>query len=1618
MKRINLILLFGAYAALADASEEQVPPRLLEAKALSERVGEKSDSDVAIIKERGNAAIDDYPTSVAGKIRFVKILNDPPGVESMVLLAGKMSVQPPFVTQWLHRTVENSDTPLRIQKEAIRALRTSCDVTSVERLCRLLPKFDSGSGLAEEAAITIERLPATAADVRVIFDAACEVFRGKSAVKPGMGNPRNVLSLPIDPTWLILVTHLGNQSFERLSGLQSALRSPDPAAFITALESLTRCSTQPNEFHEQLLKFVLAYNPAARFKTLCQPVIGGTSTSQLVNRIEVDDYLISLLKRMGPASVPAFETCVAANINAPRLPLILDAYLGVIEMLFEVDPDVSKTLLDRLWARTDDRKFTRQLFHALARSRHPLADECISTYFHSASKESSLAPEIFPATERSGGFHCSAAIQQRLESLALTGRLSSEGSRCLASLAFLDLAGGFRVIGSCKETVATEEKGKHDDKTDAFKAMKQYVTGLAAAAKGSANLSSKQKREVLYWILHIAAEKKLLPLQSKDWEPSLSVFIDGEVDSAVQALAILLGIRHFPMTANVMAALLSVPSGDLLVASTVSQTRNRIIADAGRYEFENTPFPIAGLFGLHLTPSVAELPEKKNNKKKKTWSRKPVAKPAPTAAPSDEGTVSVVSEPAIRLRAETLSRFRELYLTALRRNPLLESWNLPPADGAVEDDDYSAEPTRSYLARFWPAIPNRQPDDAALKQLFSTVSVHLTSYLRANGFQDDAAKPAALLLSHRAAQEAALRCYAEWFFPLKLSPVVSNSAGGSGSAFRTDIVNELTETPSQIPDGFKLGDVSSFEIIQRKLGRVDGRCSEHVLIYDKGGQSHLLKWSTKLSGHLLDLFLQSPDALDQSNFCVAFHEMSRGNGWLEREMDWLDGIILNPWQAFRLLANAKANAVDFQPVLKFALATLGSSESSNGSGQFNVSSKEIALPYSPNSCSDINHASGVLPYETFKTIAKCAPSFADFAFAECFLPEAKVLYGKIEALLPAKETNREPVILRDGSSGTQKRTDVHPFRTEVLDEIDAEISSAQRIVTNSRARDIPAFLQQDDVQGSVARVFLHEYEPSAIVLYRLIASTGAEALWVSQVDFTESDWRRLTRVGEFFPNVGWDLANLLNEPEKGRQTLWNQLCYAADLKKRDVFYQGTGVSGAVLPLLLDVPSEKQALLAPAWASHAAAQAQLLLPPTVQSPQVQTSVRERLKKLVAKIESESPTAAAKKCNHWLGAIRAGEAKRKGKGSDSWSITFGIGTSAAGPFFNLGGAFGDFGGILSTDFRGVNIHPRIRGIDVSPLLDVMAQPTGPSDQDVAFFKQWQQSSHPTPWARLDAALDILESVDVAPAAPHAKSPYVAYVLKGADDPALDVLMPKQLLEKKWEKIPAVANAISLKGVSLLKPDRMLPMTVDESACILSSMPSGESAAAFFNFMQNFDLNGALSSRTLDFLGHFERRGNRNTPGFQVGDVYDVKLAWGGMAPYLNAPILIVDKGQDYIVFYTLDNHPFAGARVLGWRTYPDGSIAFYTRGVSQIVPQSFKPLIDILPSNPLAWDLPGKQGWVQTAASVTAQWAQSKFWEEYVSSVCQQLQKDGATIQATFHRQWETSEFFKVTVPPVH
>jgi hypothetical protein len=245
-----------------------------------------------------------------------------------------------------------------------------------------------------------------------------------------------------------------------------------------------------------------------------------------------------------------------------------------------------------------------------------------------------------------------------------------------------------------------------------------------------------------------------------------------------------------------------------------------------------------------------------------------------------------------------------------------------------------------------------------------------------------------------------------------------------------------------------------------------------------------------------------------------------------------------------------------------------------------------------------------------------------------------------------------------------------------------------------------------------------------------------------------------------------------------------------------------------------------------------------------------------------------------------------------------------------------------------------------------------------------------------------------------------------------------MPDELLSKKWEEIPAVANAISLKGISLLKPDRMLPMRVDESACILSSMPSGETGAAFFDFMENFDLNGALNSRTLDFLGHFELRGKSSAPGFQVGDIYDVKLGWGAMTPYVNAPILVVDKQPDSLVFYTLDNHPFAGARVLGYGTYADGSIVFYTRGVSQVTPQSFKPLSDILPSNPLAWDLPGKQSWVQTAATMTAEWAQSKFWEEYVNSVCQQLQKDGATIQGTFHVQYDTNEFFKVPVPPVH
>jgi hypothetical protein len=101
---------------------------------------------------------------------------------------------------------------------------------------------------------------------------------------------------------------------------------------------------------------------------------------------------------------------------------------------------------------------------------------------------------------------------------------------------------------------------------------------------------------------------------------------------------------------------------------------------------------------------------------------------------------------------------------------------------------------------------------------------------------------------------------------------------------------------------------------------------------------------------------------------------------------------------------------------------------------------------------------------------------------------------------------------------------------------------------------------------------------------------------------------------------------------------------------------------------------------------------------------------------------------------------------------------------------------------------------------------------------------------------------------------------------------------------------------------------------------------------------DMNSVVKSSEFGLLGNFKRRDGIAGVRMQLGDIYDIETPILGVPIFGNVVIpkmsvICVDQTFQSITVATLKGHQEAGVRSFGYTSNGDGSVTFYTRGVSK-------------------------------------------------------------------------------------
>jgi len=150
-------------------------------------------------------------------------------------------------------------------------------------------------------------------------------------------------------------------------------------------------------------------------------------------------------------------------------------------------------------------------------------------------------------------------------------------------------------------------------------------------------------------------------------------------------------------------------------------------------------------------------------------------------------------------------------------------------------------------------------------------------------------------------------------------------------------------------------------------------------------------------------------------------------------------------------------------------------------------------------------------------------------------------------------------------------------------------------------------------------------------------------------------------------------------------------------------------------------------------------------------------------------------------------------------------------------------------------------------------------------------------------------------------------------------------------------------------------------DEYSIVIDTMPAGLTPEAFLEELAQ-DVNRAVYNEVFDSVNVFRRL--RAAPGQRaaVGDIHEIDISGPD-----NGSVMLVERTPRYFVFQTIITsfwatgaHPEYGSREFGFERRPDGSIMFYTRGVSRAA----NDVVELVGAGPQ------QKGWTALLAGIAA------------------------------------------------
>ncbi|MGB9168756.1 MAG: hypothetical protein WCB31_07515 [Nitrososphaeraceae archaeon] len=175
---------------------------------------------------------------------------------------------------------------------------------------------------------------------------------------------------------------------------------------------------------------------------------------------------------------------------------------------------------------------------------------------------------------------------------------------------------------------------------------------------------------------------------------------------------------------------------------------------------------------------------------------------------------------------------------------------------------------------------------------------------------------------------------------------------------------------------------------------------------------------------------------------------------------------------------------------------------------------------------------------------------------------------------------------------------------------------------------------------------------------------------------------------------------------------------------------------------------------------------------------------------------------------------------------------------------------------------------------------------------------------------------------------------------------------------------------------------PLKYDEYSMKITKMPPGITPEQFLYEMMAESPNSVANSFEFNLINAFTKRSGGSTP--TVGDIYDIDF----LGPD-NGSVMLVEMTDSYFIFQTVETpetgqHPESGAREIGFEKNFDGSVTFYTRGVSQAN-------VEVLGNDAAEIDVGGSQ-------------LQHKSWTAFFKGINDEINRLGGNSQiGTFHNK---------------